>query len=134
MKELGPPEAHLLLAQQDLNFMCLLWKSHTSDFSFQLLCPTVRSCFESCPNFLVWKSVTAALTFILLSFLQDAGKHRWLKSQFFISFLDVKDCYIPVSFISSLRHTEYKVSSKTLSQVHRVMILVSIVGEFPGPD
>lgn len=46
-------------------------------------------------------------------------------------FLDVKGYYIPLSFITSLRYTECKVNSKTLSQTYRIQVLVSDVGDFP---
>ena len=66
-----------------------------------------------------------------MPFLQDTGKHWWLKYEFFMSFLGIKGCYSPLSFITSLRYMEYKVNSKTLSQIHRIHVLVSAVEEFP---
>lgn len=72
------------------NFMYLLWKLYTLNFSFQVLCRIVESCFELL-TFQFEKESLIALTsmFILLPFLQYAGKHRWLKFPSFLSFIDV---------------------------------------------
>ena len=94
----------------------------------------IRSCFESCPNFPILKSVTEHLCSSCCHFFRMPGSIGGSNVNSSYLFLGVKGCYIPVPFVTSLKYMEYKVNSETLSQIHRIQVLFSALEEFPVSD